>query len=98
MRVPRHPDHQKLEQRKNCYTLSLWQPEKVVAIRSWIDSSLVMLRGGFLSAKERTALQAVMRHPSEIHGVARRANAILLLDDGWNCGTPPGRAALSGAR
>ena len=25
-----------------------------------------------------------MRHPSEIHGVARRANAILLLDDGWN--------------
>ena len=44
-----------------------------------------MLRGGFLSAKERTALQAVMRHPSEIHGVARRANAILLLDDGWNC-------------
>ncbi len=44
-----------------------------------------MIRGGFLSAKERTALQAVMRHPSEIHGVARRANAILLLDDGWNC-------------
>ena len=44
-----------------------------------------MLRCGFLSAKERTVLQAVMRHPSEIHGVARRANAILLLDDGWNC-------------
>ena len=44
-----------------------------------------MVRGGFLSAKERTALQAVIRHPSEIHGVARRANAILLLDDGWNC-------------
>ncbi len=44
-----------------------------------------MIRGGFLSAKERTALQAVMRHPSEIYGVVRRANAILLLDDGWNC-------------
>ena len=44
-----------------------------------------MLRGGFLSAKERTALKAVMRHPSEIHGVARRANAILLLDDGLSC-------------
>ena len=44
-----------------------------------------MIRGRFLSAKERTALKAVMRHPSEIHGVARRANAILLLDDGWNC-------------
>ena len=67
------------------YTLSPWQPEKVLAIGSWIDSSLAMVRGGFLSAKERTALQAVMRHPSEIHGVARRANAILLLDDGWNC-------------
>ena len=67
------------------YTLSPWQPKKVLAIRSWIDSSLAMLRGGFQSAKERTALQAVMWHPSEIHGVARRANAILLLDDGWNC-------------
>ena len=30
-------------------------------------------------------MKAVMRHPSEMHGVARRANAILLLDDGWNC-------------
>ena len=44
-----------------------------------------MIRGGFLSAKERTALKAVMRHPSEIQGVARRANAILLLDDGLSC-------------
>ena len=44
-----------------------------------------MIRGRFLSAKERTALQAVMRHPSETHGVARRANAILLLDDGLSC-------------
>ena len=26
-----------------------------------------------------------MRRPTEKHGVARRANAILLLDDGWNC-------------
>ena len=67
------------------YTLSHWKLEKVLVIGSWIDSSLAMLRGGFLSAKEHTALQAVMRHPSEIHGVARRANAILLLDDGWNC-------------
>ena len=40
-----------------------------------------MIRGGFLSAKERTALKAVIRHPSEMHGVA---NAILA-DDGWNC-------------
>ncbi len=67
------------------YTLSHWKSEKALAIRSWIGSPLLMIRSRFLSAKERTALQAVMRHPSETHGVARRANAILLLDDGWNC-------------
>ncbi len=44
-----------------------------------------MIRGGFLSAKERGALRAVMGHPSESHGVARRANAVLLLDDGLSC-------------
>jgi transposase len=44
-----------------------------------------MTRGGFLSGKERAALRAVMGHPSETHGVARRANAILLLDDGLSC-------------
>ena len=27
----------------------------------------------------------MVSRPSEKHGVARRANAILLLDDGWNC-------------
>ncbi len=44
-----------------------------------------MIRGGFLSAKERAALKAVIGHPSETHGVARRANAVLLLDKGWSC-------------
>jgi transposase len=44
-----------------------------------------MTRGGFLSGKERAALRAVIGHPSETHGVARRANAILLLDDGLSC-------------
>lgn len=44
-----------------------------------------MIRGGFLSADERAALKGVIRHPGEIHGVARRANAILLLDKGWSC-------------
>ena len=44
-----------------------------------------MIRGGFLSAKERTALKAVIGQPSESYGVARRANALLLLDDGWSC-------------
>ena len=44
-----------------------------------------MIKGGFLSNKERASLKAVMGHPSESHGVARRANAILLLDDGLSC-------------
>ncbi len=44
-----------------------------------------MIGFGFLSAKERAALKAVIGHPSEMHGVARRANAVLLLDKGWSC-------------
>ena len=44
-----------------------------------------MIGGGFLSIEERPALEAVMGHPSETHGVARRANAVLLLDDGLSC-------------
>jgi transposase len=44
-----------------------------------------MIRGGFLSAEGRAHLEALVRRPSEKHGVARRANAILLLDDGMNC-------------
>ena len=44
-----------------------------------------MIRGGFPGAEDRPALRAVMRRPSESHGVACRANAILLLDDGWSC-------------
>ncbi len=53
------------------YTLSHWKPEKALAIRSWIGSPLLMIRGRFLSAKERTALQAVMRHPRWSRGEAR---------------------------
>ena len=49
------------------------------------DSYRVMIRGGFLSASERADLKTVISHPSEIHGVARRATAILLLDDGLSC-------------
>lgn len=44
-----------------------------------------MIRGGFLSAEGRAHLEALVRRPSETHGVARRANAILLLDDGLSC-------------
>jgi transposase len=44
-----------------------------------------MIRNGFLQAEERAHLEALVRHPAERHGVARRANALLLLDDGWSC-------------
>ena len=44
-----------------------------------------MIRGGFLSAEERKDLVSLARDGLAEHRVARRANAILLLDDGWSC-------------
>ena len=40
---------------------------------------------GFLSVSDRRELVACVRSHREDHGVARRANAILLLDDGESC-------------
>ena len=40
---------------------------------------------GFLSSTERLELEACVRSQREDHGIARRANAILLLDDGKSC-------------
>ena len=45
----------------------------------------IMKKCGFLTLEERCELEAIMRRQSETHGVARRANVILLLDDGWTC-------------
>lgn len=39
----------------------------------------------FLTSSERRELVACMRRHREDHGVARRTNAILLLDDGKSC-------------
>jgi len=47
----------------------------------------MMIRGKFLSTRQRADLEDVLRHQREEHGVARRANAILLLDDGESCQT-----------
>ena len=44
-----------------------------------------MIRGGFLSAKEQVDLTALARDGLAEHRVARRANAVLLLDKDWNC-------------
>lgn len=44
-----------------------------------------MDQGGFLSTDKRAHLEALVRRPTERHGIARRANAVLLLDDGLRC-------------
>ncbi len=46
---------------------------------------MTMIRPGFLSSAERLELEACVRRQSEDHGIARRANALLLLDDGESC-------------
>ena len=44
-----------------------------------------MIRGSFLSADERRALIELARDGLAEHRLARRANAIVLLDKGWSC-------------
>src|SRR3974377_2577246 len=44
-----------------------------------------MIRRGFLSAAERKELVSLTRDGLAEPRVARRANAMLLLDDGWSC-------------
>ncbi len=54
---------------------------------SWANRILIprMIRPGFLSAEERKRLIAQVRGGLAEHRIARRANAMLLLDDGWSC-------------
>ena len=44
-----------------------------------------MIRRGFLNTEERKELVWLTRDGSAEHRVGRRANAILLLDDGLSC-------------
>ena len=44
-----------------------------------------MIRANFLSSEERTELEGCMRRHREEHGIARRANAVQLLDKGKSC-------------
>ena len=44
-----------------------------------------MIRSGFLSSAQCRELEVFVRSQREDHGVARRANALLLLDDGKSC-------------
>ena len=43
-----------------------------------------MIRCGFLSSADRANLVALMRNGSAASRVTRRANAVVLLDDGWS--------------
>ena len=45
----------------------------------------MMIGSNFLSRSERIELEACVRRQREDHGIARRANALLLLDDGERC-------------
>ena len=44
-----------------------------------------MIRPGFLSAEQRVSLEKLVRQTSSPRGVARRANALLLLDESLSC-------------
>ena len=44
-----------------------------------------MIQGGFLSKEDRGELIALARDGSAACRVTRRANAVVLLDDGWRC-------------
>ena len=44
-----------------------------------------MIKRNFLDKDDRARLTSIARDGLEEHGVARRANAILLLDRGWGC-------------
>ena len=44
-----------------------------------------MIRPGFLDSKSRQDLIELTRDGSAAHRLARRANALLLLDDGMSC-------------
>ena len=44
-----------------------------------------MIRAGFLTPNDRAALTKLARDGSAAHRLARRADALLLLDGGWSC-------------
>lgn len=52
-----------------------------------------MIRGGFLTDEERKDLTGLARDGTVEHRLARRANALVLLDQGWSC-EQVGRALL----
>ena len=67
------------------YPDSLKSREKFLAFSDWVDSAARMIHSGFLSEDDRKVLTALARDGSSPCRVTRRANALVLLDEGWSC-------------
>jgi transposase len=70
--------------RDTIYPDSLKIREKFLAFSDWEDFVARMIQSGFLGKEDRGKLIALARDGSLAHRFARRANALVLLDDGWN--------------
>jgi hypothetical protein len=57
-----------------------------------------MICAGFLSPVDRADLTALARDGSAAHRLARRANALVLLDSGWSCEKVAGAFLLDATR
>ena len=60
-------------------------PRNPLARRRDSDSTVGMIRRGFLDSESRKDLTELARDGSAAHRLARRANALVLLDDGMSC-------------
>ena len=70
---------------KGSYTPTLRKSGKPLANRRWGDSGASMIRPGFLDSESRRDLIELARDGSAAHRLARRANALVLLDKGMSC-------------
>ena len=61
------------------------KPKNPLAKRRDSDSTVGMIRGGFLDSESRKDLTELARDGTAAHRLARRANALVLLDDGMSC-------------
>src|SRR5450755_4885979 len=60
-------------------------PKNPLAKRRNPDSTERMIQPGFLDRESRQDLIELARNGSAAHRLARRANALVLLDDGMSC-------------
>ena len=67
------------------YTRSPSSPDFCIDELSEWDSVVCMIRPNFLTTADRLELLSCVKCQREDHGVARRANALLLLDTGMSC-------------